>query len=75
MAGELWKYLVMGFVASILSQFGDFIASCVKRDIDVKDYGSVLPGHGGFMDRFDAVLFISPFIYYFLIEINAAVCY
>ncbi len=65
-ASDLIKYLVMGFVASILSQFGDFIASCIKRDIDVKDYGSILPGHGGFMDRFDSVLFISPLVYYSL---------
>ena len=62
-AVDLVKYLVMGLLASVLSQFGDFIASCVKRDIDVKDYGSILPGHGGFMDRFDSVLFISPIIY------------
>ncbi len=65
-ASDLIKYLVMGFLASILSQFGDFVASCIKRDIDVKDYGAVLPGHGGFMDRFDSVLFISPLVYYSL---------
>ncbi|MDO4618345.1 MAG: phosphatidate cytidylyltransferase [Clostridia bacterium] len=68
---DLSKYLAMTFVASILSQFGDLIASCVKRDKEVKDYGSILPGHGGFMDRFDSVVFISPLVYYSLTLIGA----
>lgn len=59
-------YAVMGLIGSTLAQIGDFIASCIKRDYGVKDYGNILPGHGGAMDRFDSVVFIAPFIYYAL---------
>lgn len=55
---------VVGFVASILSQFGDLAASAIKRDAGIKDYGKIFPGHGGFMDRFDSVVFIAPIVYY-----------
>ena len=57
---------IMGAVASIMSQFGDLAASAIKRDCNVKDYGNIFPGHGGFMDRFDSVMFIAPFVYYFM---------
>ncbi len=63
---EMLKYATIGFAGSILSQAGDLIASCIKRDFGKKDYGSILPGHGGILDRFDSVLFIMPFIYYAL---------
>lgn len=65
-------FAAMSFVGSILSQLGDFVASCIKRDFDVKDYGSILPGHGGLMDRFDSVVFIAPFVCYSIIFINSA---
>ncbi len=55
-----------GAIASALTQFGDLAASALKRDCGVKDYGSIFPGHGGFMDRFDSVIFIAPFVYYFI---------
>ena len=55
---------VVGFVASLLSQLGDLAASAIKRDADIKDYGKIFPGHGGFMDRFDSVVFIAPIVYY-----------
>ncbi len=61
---------LMCLVGSVLSQAGDFAASCIKRDSAVKDYGNVLPGHGGFMDRFDSVVFIAPFVYYALVLIH-----
>lgn len=64
------EYVLMGIVGSVLSQVGDFVASCVKRDCGVKDYGSILPGHGGLMDRFDSVIFIAPFVYYAMWYIN-----
>ena len=54
---------VAGFVGSILSQFGDLTASAIKRFTGVKDYGKLIPGHGGIMDRFDSVLFTAPAIY------------
>ena len=55
---------VVGFTASILSQLGDLAASAIKRDAGIKDYGKIFPGHGGFMDRFDSVVFIAPIVYY-----------
>lgn len=74
-AGFSWGVLIslaaMSLVGSVLSQLGDFVASCIKRDSDVKDYGSILPGHGGLMDRFDSVVFIAPFVYYVLTIINS----
>lgn len=59
-------YALIGLAGSVLAQVGDFIASCIKRDYDVKDYGNILPGHGGLLDRFDSVVFIAPFVYYAL---------
>lgn len=55
------EFAAMGAVGSLLSQLGDLAASCIKRDRGVKDYGNLLPGHGGLMDRFDSVLYVTPF--------------
>ena len=52
-----------GLVGSVFSQFGDLTASAIKRNYDIKDYGRLIPGHGGIMDRFDSVIFVSPVIY------------
>ena len=52
---------------SIISQIGDFAASSIKRFADAKDYGSLLPGHGGMLDRIDSVIFIAPFVYMIMI--------
>lgn len=57
---------IYGGIASILGIFGDLTASLLKREHDVKDYGKIMPGHGGIMDRFDSVLFIVPFMVMFL---------
>ena len=54
--------VVTGLLASLASQFGDWFASAVKRMAGVKDFGSLLPGHGGLLDRFDGVLFAFPTI-------------
>ncbi len=58
------SFAVITFVASIFSQIGDLIASAIKRDRDIKDYGKLIPGHGGIMDRFDSVIFITPLIFF-----------
>ena len=58
-------YLVlmfMGAIASILGILGDLFASAVKRQVGIKDYGTIFPGHGGILDRFDSVMFIAPFV-------------
>ena len=57
--------LFMGFaaVAAVISMVGDLFASAIKRQYDVKDYGKLIPGHGGVLDRFDSVLFTAPVIF------------
>lgn len=64
-------YALIGFVASALSQLGDLAASAIKRDAGIKDYGWIFPGHGGFMDRFDSVMFIAPIVYYLFLFVVA----
>ncbi|NLY82641.1 MAG: phosphatidate cytidylyltransferase [Clostridiales bacterium] len=61
--------IIIGLIGGICSQFGDLTASALKRKMDVKDYGNLIPGHGGIMDRFDSVIFMSPIIYYYIIFI------
>ena len=53
---------VMGAVASVLGILGDLFASAVKRQVGIKDYGTIFPGHGGILDRFDSVMFIAPLV-------------
>ena len=57
--------VLIGFVNSIVSIFGDLIFSVMKRSCHIKDFGSIMPGHGGLLDRFDSVLFCIPVVYIF----------
>ena len=52
-----------GMIISIVSQIGDFAASSIKRYCEIKDFGKIMPGHGGVLDRFDSIIMIAPFIY------------
>lgn len=54
----------VAIVGSVLGVIGDFSASLLKRQCMVKDFGSILPGHGGMLDRFDSMLFVAPFLYF-----------
>ncbi len=54
---------VLSIVLSVISMFGDLAASTIKRNFGIKDFGKILPGHGGIMDRFDSVLFVMPVLY------------
>ena len=56
-------FAVAGGVGSVIAQIGDLAASAVKRNHDIKDYGKLIPGHGGIMDRFDSVMFTAPVVY------------
>jgi phosphatidate cytidylyltransferase len=58
--------LFIGSAGSIISQCGDLIASLIKRFNGIKDFGKIIPGHGGILDRFDSVILVTPFIYYIL---------
>jgi phosphatidate cytidylyltransferase len=54
--------VIIGFICGILGIVGDLSASVIKREFGIKDFGKIMPGHGGLMDRFDSVLFVAPFM-------------
>ena len=60
----LWVFPVISAIGAVISQVGDLAASAIKRNFGIKDYGRLIPGHGGIMDRFDSVVFTAPMIYY-----------
>ena len=59
-----WIFVLISAVGAVISQVGDLAASAIKRNHDIKDYGKLIPGHGGVMDRFDSVIFTAPMIYF-----------
>ena len=59
--------LIIGIVGGAVSQAGDLTASAFKRKMGIKDYGKLIPGHGGIMDRFDSVIFVAPFVFYLVL--------
>jgi len=61
--GLLVRYAVIGAGGGVFAQLGDLAASAIKRYTNIKDFGKILPGHGGIMDRFDSVLFTAPAVY------------
>ncbi len=58
---------LLGLFCGVISQIGDWSASAIKRYVNVKDFGNVMPGHGGVLDRFDSILFVAPVVYYVLV--------
>jgi phosphatidate cytidylyltransferase len=61
--------IVLGILVAIAAPLGDLVESMIKRDLGVKDLGGFLPGHGGFLDRFDAVLFALPLAFYWALHL------
>lgn len=59
-----WIFALICGVGAIFSQIGDLAASAIKRNHNIKDYGKLIPGHGGIMDRFDSVIVTAPMIYF-----------
>lgn len=59
-----WIFVVISAAGAVISQVGDLAASAIKRNQEIKDYGKLIPGHGGVMDRFDSVIFTAPMIYF-----------
>lgn len=59
-----WIFVLISAVGAVISQVGDLAASAIKRNHEIKDYGKLIPGHGGIMDRFDSVIFTAPMIYF-----------
>ena len=64
---DVLSYAVIGAAGGAISQIGDLAASAIKRYHNIKDYGKLIPGHGGILDRFDSVIFTAPIIYYLAI--------
>jgi phosphatidate cytidylyltransferase len=58
--GKQLEAALLGLVVSAAATFGDLAESLVKRDVGIKDMGSILPGHGGLLDRIDSLLFVAP---------------
>ena len=66
-SNPLLTFAIMGGAGSIISQLGDLVASAIKRNHGIKDYGKLIPGHGGILDRFDSVIFTAPIVFFLAI--------
>lgn len=63
---SMFVYFAIAVISSIVAQIGDLSASLIKRSVGAKDFGGIMPGHGGALDRFDSLLFVAPVVYYYL---------
>jgi len=63
----LYHFVLLGVLCGVVSQIGDWAASAVKRAMNIKDYGNIMPGHGGVLDRLDSVMFVAPVVYFYII--------
>lgn len=61
-----YHWLALGFICSVIDTLGDLVESMLKRSVGVKDSGNIMPGHGGFLDRFDSLLIIMPFVFAYI---------
>ena len=63
---SLWQHAVVAVAVAVVAQAGDLFESFLKRRANAKDSGSIMPGHGGLLDRIDSILFALPAVYYLL---------
>ncbi|HQD30328.1 MAG TPA: phosphatidate cytidylyltransferase [Clostridiales bacterium] len=59
-------FAILGLICGIISQLGDWSASVIKRAVGIKDFGNIMPGHGGVLDRIDSILFTAPAVYFYI---------
>ena len=64
---SVWIFALIGAVCALPAVIGDLAASAIKRNNDIKDYGKLIPGHGGILDRFDSIIFTAPIMYYLIL--------
>jgi len=70
---NFWVLILYGLVGAVVTELGDLAFSLVKREYDIKDYGKLLPGHGGMLDRFDSMVFTAPAMYLLVSVLPAVV--
>jgi len=59
-------FAILGLLCGVISQLGDWSASVIKRSVGIKDYGNIMPGHGGVLDRVDSILFTAPAVFLYI---------
>jgi phosphatidate cytidylyltransferase len=64
---KYWQIIALGFLVGLFAQLGDLVESLLKRNMEVKESGDLLPGHGGVLDRFDSLIFVGAVVYYYVI--------
>jgi phosphatidate cytidylyltransferase len=67
---NLIQWIIIGAIVVVFGSLGDLVESLLKRNLNIKDSGTIIPGHGGLLDRFDALLLVSPMVFVFLQVIN-----
>lgn len=63
-------FIIIGLICGLFSEIGDLSASYIKRQTNIKDFGKLIPGHGGILDRFDSILFTMPVVYYYFLLVQ-----